>query len=736
MAQIIKKSIADIALNFIPEEFNENKDDPFYYRNIKKGKVKCRNLHAHEIEVLIKNNNCAEDWNTIMVTDLFDPNLVKNCEFFGKITIGKLEKLFLEFNDLRLPVGLYNSTIVSCDIGDNVVIRNVHFLSHYMINNESILFNINEMITTGRAKFGNGILKEGESEDIRIWLEICNENEGRKILPFDNMIPADAYLWSRHRHDSELMEKFKQITCNQYDKKHGYYGTVGTNCVIKNCSIIKDVKIEDYAYIKGANKLKNLTILSSKLEPSQIGEGVEMVNGIVGYGSKVFYGCKAVRFVMGRNTQLKYGARLLNSVLGDNSTVSCCELLNNLIFPFHEQHHNTSFLVAATLLGQTNIAAGATIGSNHNSRAADGEIIAGRGFWPGLCTNFKHNCRFASFVLVAKGSYQYEMNIDYPFSLVVQSAHEDAITIMPAYWFMYNMYAIARNLYKFKKRDKRKIEIQHIEFDYLAPDTVSEMLHALAKLKYKIGAKLYNIEDVDIKKEKIITIADDYLNNSNNCDELELFDKEAMNKYGAKIIKPVKAIKVYEEMCFYFIAKSILSYLQLDKMSLITKHDFMLKINDLYAKKLYTKWQNLGGQIVPEEAVNALLNRIKMGSLESWDKIHDCYNQLWKKYPEHKARFALHALESITNKEVNEYSNNDWMDFFTKSKSIINKVLDQAIRSREKDYENTFIRMVYDSEEEMRTVLGNLEENWFLNELKKDTDTMSNRIAILEKLYS
>ena len=109
-----------------------------------------------------------------------------------------------------------------------------------------------------------------------------------------------------------------------------------------------------------------------------------MVNGIMGYGSRSFYGVKAVRFVMGENTTLKYGARLINSVLGDNSTISCCEVLNSLIFPAHEQHHNNSFLVAATVMGQSNIAAGATIGSNHNSRGADGEIIAGRGFWPGL----------------------------------------------------------------------------------------------------------------------------------------------------------------------------------------------------------------------------------------------------------------------------------------------------------------------------------------------------------------
>ena len=165
--------------------------------------------------------------------------------------------------------------------------------------------------------------------------------------------------------------------------------------MIKNCRIIKDTKIGSDAYIKGANKLKNLTINSDKERKSQIGEGCELVNGIIGYGCRIFYGVKAVRFITASHSQLKYGARLINSYLGNNSTISCCEVLNSLIFPAHEQHHNNSFLCASMLLGQSNIAAGATIGSNHNSRGADGEIIAGRGFWPGLCVSLKHNSRFA-----------------------------------------------------------------------------------------------------------------------------------------------------------------------------------------------------------------------------------------------------------------------------------------------------------------------------------------------------
>ncbi|MFX5295008.1 DUF4954 family protein, partial [Acinetobacter baumannii] len=70
------------------------------------------------------------------------------------------------FSDLKVPVGLYNSTIISCDFGDNVVIDNVNYLSHYIIGSEVIITNVNELVTTNHAKFGNGIIKEDEKEEV------------------------------------------------------------------------------------------------------------------------------------------------------------------------------------------------------------------------------------------------------------------------------------------------------------------------------------------------------------------------------------------------------------------------------------------------------------------------------------------------------------------------------------------------------------------------------------------
>ena len=348
-----------------------------------------RHLTKSEIEILEKNMNHNQDpsWNNVYVDDSengFDPNLIHFSFFSGYVVLGKISNVTLQYNDLKLECGIHRSRISNCVTGDYCVIYNVNYLDNYRIGNRVMLANIQEMCCTNHSKFGNGILKHGEPENHRIWIGVANENEGRKILAFEDMIPADAYIWSHYRDDPELLLRFLELTEAGNLGELNTHGIVGDDAVIKNSSIIKDAKIGSATYIKVEFKLKNITILSSEEEPSQVGEGVEMVNGILGYGSKIFYQAVAVRFVIGRNCQIKYGARLLNSVLGDNSTVSCCEVLNNLIFPFHEQHHNSSFLIATTVMGQSNIAAGATIGSNHNSRSPDGEIFAsavsGRGF--------------------------------------------------------------------------------------------------------------------------------------------------------------------------------------------------------------------------------------------------------------------------------------------------------------------------------------------------------------------
>jgi hypothetical protein len=733
MNEITRRPLSALGYDFVSSEFLPEGKNEYHLRNLQnKSGINYRNLTAYEIEVLVRNNNTSDNWNHIHVSDAFNPELVKNCKFYGLVRIGKLEPISIGYHNVDMPVGLYNSTIISCDFGDNVVLSNVNYLAHYIIGNEVMILNVHELHTTDHAKFGNGIIKDGEDESIRIWVEVCNENAGRRILPFNGMLPGDAHLWAKYRDDEQLMQKFKEFTEKKFDKQRGYYGKIGDRSVIKNTSIIKDVWVGTDAYIKGANKLKNLTINSSFEAPSQIGEGCELVNGIMSYGCRVFYGVKAVRFLMASHSQLKYGARLINSFLGNNSTISCCEVLNSLIFPGHEQHHNNSFLCAALVMGQSNIAAGATIGSNHNSRAADGEMVSGRGFWPGLCVSLKHNSKFASFTLVAKGDYPYELNIPLPFSLVSNDVSNNQLTIMPAYWFMYNLYALARNSDKYISRDKRTRKIQHIEYEYLAPDSVNEIFTALEILKKFTANSNANNQSLNVPEEMLIQAGEAILNDPS----IDLRSIQ-INADGFECSsRPVCLVKVREA---YLVYKNLVVYYGITQLiRFIEAHDigsFKILVESLPSEPVRLAWTNVGGQLLPLESLQTLKENIKSGGIQGWDEVHEFYQQNGKLYFEQKLQHAYASLLEILQITPGEFTSAQFRKLLDETLSTKEWMVKNIYESRSKDYQNAFRKMVYDSEEEMNQVVGKLDDNVFISQQKDEFIQMRSSIEQIQKRF-
>jgi len=734
MSDIKKKPISSLGYNFVSKEFIPKGKDEYYLRNIQnRSGIKYRSLSGSEILKLEKNGNTCSDWTKVLIADPFDHNLIKNCSFFGLVRIGKLENVFLEYHDIRLQVGLYNSTIVSCDFGDNVVINNVNYMSHYIAGNEVMIVNVNELATSNHSKFGNGIIREGEKEDVRIWLEVCNENGGRSIMPFNGMLPGDAWLWSRYRDDEALMKKFKQFTEKRFDKKRGYYGKIGDGTVIKNCGIIKDTWIGSEAYIKGANKLKNLTINSGTEGKTQIGEGCELVNGIIGFGCRIFYGVKAVRFILSDHSQLKYGARLINSYLGYNSTISCCEVLNSLIFPAHEQHHNNSFLCAALVLGQSNMAAGATIGSNHNSRGADGEIIAGRGFWPGLCVSLKHNSKFASFTIIAKGDYPAEMNIPVPFSLVSNDVTNDKLVVMPAYWFMYNMYALARNEEKYETRDQRKDKTQFIEYDFLAPDSINEIFDSINLLKKYTGQAFAKKQNKKVKDENgFLSIGTNLLETKDPViDELEILADEFENA-GRKVqlTKVQQAYTIFKELIVYYGVSQLLHYAWINK---ITDWEKFYSAIPFRARR--SNWLNIGGQLFPQASVTTFKKDIYSGKIKSWDDVHSFYGINSQIYPEQKLQHSFASLLEILQLKSTDFDKKSFKELIKQAVATREWMVKGIFESRAKDYHNPFRKMVYDNRKQMEEVVGKLDENSFIKKKIAEMKTYRDKTKELAKKF-
>jgi hypothetical protein len=353
----------------------------------------------------------------------------------------------------------------------------------------------------------------------------------------------------------------------------------------------------------------------------------------------------------------------------------------------------------------SNMAAGVTIGSNHNSRANDGEIRAGRGFWPGLSVSLKHPCRFASFTFIAKGDYPYELNITLPFSLVNNNVHLDRLEVMPAYFWMYNLYALERNSWKATTRDRRKIKKQHIETDYLAPDTVEEIITALSQIEGWMKAAGLPLDNE--KPESDPRLEADAL----PADGLERYHRNTV------ILKPRRARAAYREMLLYYALKTFIDYL--DERPELSYTNFIHEIEN--CKPRISEWVNLGGQITPAFRVDELRRKIGNGEINGWEEIHAFYDEMKAAYPLDRLRHAWFIYNYLNSDRAGriltkaEYFKPELETFVNLSSFIA----EQVYASRAKDFSEPFRSITYRNREEMEQVVGNADDNSFVKHFRE-----------------
>ena len=287
-----------------------------------------RPLTEAEISQLIQQNNSADDWTGISVACTFSVLNIFNCHFHGEVKIE-----------------------------DNVMLFNVLHIENYHIGTNTRLSNIGSLTFT--------------EERFAYPLELCNEDGRFTVTAVPGMNSTDVF-------------------CALYSGKPNLYadtepetiGHIGENVTIENVTAIHNTHIESNAILSGCCEIKHAYIDSTADEPARIGSAVILRNAIVHRGAHLDSRAFLSDVLVGQQVSISEGARVYQSAIGDNSHVSGCELGHSFIYPCHEQHHSNSFLIAAHIQGQSNIAAGSTLGSNHNGRKNDVDLVAGRGFGP------------------------------------------------------------------------------------------------------------------------------------------------------------------------------------------------------------------------------------------------------------------------------------------------------------------------------------------------------------------
>jgi hypothetical protein len=143
---------------------------------------------------------------------------------------------------------------------------------------------------------------------------------------------------------------------------------------------------------------------------------------------------------------------------------------------------------------------------------------------------------------------------------------------------------------------------------------------------------------------------------------------------------------------------------------------------------LYTEWENVGGQIIPSEKIRELFENIKNGSINNWESVHQFYKLCECAYEQYKVRYALYLLEQLYSRPIEEFSVDLYRNVTDDVSIVAYDIYNASLKSREKDYTDYYRNMVYRSEAEMDVVLGPLEDNSFLRQLRADTEKFTRKI--------
>ncbi|MBR2106556.1 MAG: DUF4954 family protein, partial [Treponema sp.] len=226
--------------------------------------------------------------------------------------------------------------------------------------------------------------------------------------------------------------------------------------------------------------------------------------------------------------------------------------------------------------------------------------------------------------------------------------------------------------------------------------------------------------------QEIFQTAKDFLHQNPEANFV-LFDSLCQKRYGANICKPVQAYKMYRKIIKYFATSTLLDYCKLNNSVTFTRE----MLENVRQLPLYTSWENVGGQIIPSDKVQELFELIRNSKINSWQEVHDFYDECQKNYFMYKVRYSIYLLEQLYSRPIEEFSEDLYRNIIGDVTVIAFDIYTSSVQSREKDYTDYFRTMTYNSLKEMEKVIGPLNDNSFLIELRNQTEDFTTRIKNL-----
>lgn len=457
-----------------------------------------RKLAIEEIDQLKKQNNHAENWDTIFVTEGFFTSFIINSRFYGKCYLGRFTGFPLEVqNEITMKSGIYDSIIKDSRIDEESLICRCGLIANCVVSTYTVLYSINS-ITSGKENsfsIGRETVTGPETGERSV-----------RIFPEMNMsILEQIFIHDNKTEYGEFISRYRELSALDF-------GYIGKNCRITDTVSIRNSLISDTTVISGAAQISDCAILCTENDGTCIGSGVSLTDSIVQCGCSIDSMSIVHGSLMMEYAHAERHCNIIESIIGPNSAIGEAEITSSFAGPFTSAHHHSLLIACIWPGGRGNIGYGANVGSNHTSRLPDQELFPGEGMFFGLGSSVKFpaDYRKSPYSVISTGAVTLPQRVEFPFSLITQQSMTQVNLsplyneLVPAWVLSDNIYSIVRNESKYKKRNRSRNS--DTDFNIFRHEIIEMMITARDRLKNITSAKeIYTDSDIEGAGKNFIT---------------------------------------------------------------------------------------------------------------------------------------------------------------------------------------------------------------------------------------
>lgn len=296
-----------------------------------------RKLTDDEIALLEDNNCRAEDWESVNVSDDFNPAYLCNVVFYGEINLGYFDRNIEVSPGFLKHSGIYRATLRNVTVGDNCLIENVNnYVNNYTIGDNCYISNIATLETSEGATYGQGnIISAG------------SPSGESNIMLFTRLSSQLAALMMKYSHDKELRETLRNLVREDIDAQQPERGIIGEGVKIVNTGEITNTILGDYCEVNGAARLSDTTVMGTADASVFIGTGVICENSVISDGASLLNSAIVTDCFVGEACKISNGFTAGQSVIFANSNLSKGEASAAFCGPFTTSHHKNSLLTGS-----------------------------------------------------------------------------------------------------------------------------------------------------------------------------------------------------------------------------------------------------------------------------------------------------------------------------------------------------------------------------------------------------